>query len=94
MERVWRHIQEDSSDEDIGRAGKAKKEKVPKEVHQCEGCNASGTRCKNPAVEKFSEQWLCFRHFPEDESESEEEPEPEPVPVVVPQKKKGFAPKK
>jgi len=82
MERVWRAINDESTVDDIGRAGKAKKEKAPKEVHQCEGCNALGKRCKNPAVEQFDDEWLCFRHVPTEE----------PEPVVSEPKKVGSKP--
>jgi len=75
MERVWRHIQGKSSDDDLGRAAKPKKEKMKKEIHACSGCKADGTPCKTSGTEEKNGKWFCFRHFDPEESESESESE-------------------
>jgi len=87
MERVWRHVEGNSSDEDLGRAAKPKKEKVKREVHQCSSCNAKGKACGNAATEEKNGKWFCFRHI--DDVEEEEETEPEIVPEP---KKTGVKP--
>ena len=99
MERVWRHIQGDSSDDDLSRAAKPKKEKLKKETHSCFACNAKGAPCGIAATEEYSGHWFCFHHIdnaeelvaakkPVVESEPESESEDEPEEVVVPEKKK------
>jgi hypothetical protein len=90
--RVWRHIQGDSSDDDVSPRSKPKKEKAPKEKHTCFACNAKGSPCGIAATEEYSGHWFCFHHIDnaeelvaaknpvesEPESETESEPEPEP----------------
>ena len=103
MDRVWRHVQGDSSDDDLGRAAKPKKTKPVKEVHTCFACNSKGAPCGIAATEEYSGHWFCFHHIDnatelvaakksvvesEPESDSEEESEEEEEPVVVPEKKK------
>jgi hypothetical protein len=61
--RVWRHIQGDSSDEDVSSRSKPKKEKVVKETHSCFACNAKGAPCGIAATEEHSGKWFCFHHI-------------------------------
>jgi hypothetical protein len=65
MDRVWRHVQGDSSDDDLGRASKPKKEIAKKEIHACSSCNAKGIPCAISANEQIDGKWFCFRHIPE-----------------------------
>ena len=89
MNRVWRHLQGDSSDEDISSRSKPKAPKTPKEKHSCFACNAKGKPCGISATEEYNGVWFCFNHIDnaedlvaakkpvesEQESESEDEPE-------------------
>ena len=68
MERVWRHIQGEGSDEDKGRGNKSKKEKAKKESHACFACNAKGVPCGLVANEEFKGNWFCFRHIDDAET--------------------------
>jgi hypothetical protein len=68
MERVWRHIQGEGSDEDKGRGNKSKKEKSKKESHACFACNAKGIPCGLVANEEFKGKWFCFRHIDDAET--------------------------
>ena len=61
MDRVWRHLQGESSDEDQGRKPKAGK-KVP-EKHACYGTNAAGAPCGLSGSEEFGCHHFCFRHI-------------------------------
>ena len=67
MDRVWRHISEESTDEDISpRSDKKKKEKIEKKVAEkieCAGKTAKGTPCNTPAEnEKIGGKCYCWRH--------------------------------
>ncbi len=63
MDRVWRFIQEESSDEDISpRSEKKKEKKVPEKIECC-GTTAKGTPCNVPAEnEKIGGKCYCWRH--------------------------------
>jgi superfamily II DNA or RNA helicase len=64
MDRVWRFIQEESSDEDISpRSEKKKKEKKVVEKHECCGKTAKGSECQVIAEdEPISGKYYCWRH--------------------------------
>jgi hypothetical protein len=62
MERVWRHIQGESSDEDKSSRGKTKSEKKTAEKFPCAGCNISGTPCGSSGTEVHGEYHFCWRH--------------------------------
>ena len=68
MDRVWRHIQGEGSDDDKGRGAKSKKEKTKIEAHACFACNSKGTPCGLVANEEFDEKWFCHRHINDAES--------------------------
>ena len=63
MDRVWRHIQGESSDEDKSTRGKPKKEKVVAEKHACFGKNSAGGDCAISATETFCGYHFCHRHI-------------------------------
>ena len=65
MDRVWRHLQGESADNDASPRSKAKKIPAKKEPHACFACNAKGAPCGIAATEQFSEEWFCFRHIDE-----------------------------
>ena len=62
MDRVWRHIQGESSDEDKSSRGKAKTEKKTAEKFPCSGCNIAGTPCGSSGTEAHGEYHFCWRH--------------------------------
>jgi len=62
-ERVWRHLQGDSSDEDVSPRSKPKKEKVVKVKHACFACNSKGSPCGISATEEYNGHWFCFHHI-------------------------------
>jgi len=98
MDRVWRHLQGTSSDEDKSSRSKTKVSKKVTEKHACCGFNSKGAPCGLAANEQSGEKWFCFRHIvdvsetlkskaeskvePKVESEDEDEPEITPVKVV------------
>ena len=61
MDRVWRHIQGESSDEDHGRKPKAVK--IVPEKHACYGTNAAGAPCGLSGSEEINGHHFCFRHI-------------------------------
>ena len=63
-ERVWRHLQGETSENDISPRSKPKKV-VPskKEQHQCFACNVKGQPCGIGATEEHNGNWFCFRHI-------------------------------
>jgi hypothetical protein len=62
MDRVWRHIQGESSDEDKSSRSKVKAEKKVAEKFPCSGCNISGTPCGSSGTEAHGEYHFCWRH--------------------------------
>jgi hypothetical protein len=62
-ERVWRHLQGETLDDDISPRSKPKKVPVKKEQHKCFACNSKGQPCGNAGTEEFSGEWFCFRHI-------------------------------
>ena len=73
MDRVWRHIEGESSDDDISPRGKAKKEKKVVEKHECSCKNAKGSMCQITAEEEVKGKWYCSRHVKNISVESEDE---------------------
>jgi hypothetical protein len=63
MDRVWRHIQGESSDEDKSTRGKGKATKVVPEKHACSGTNSSGTACGSSGTEEAGGCYFCWRHI-------------------------------
>ena len=63
MDRVWRHIQGDSSDDDKGRGSKAKKEKKIAEKHICSGFKTDGSPCALSGTEDKGDCWFCYKHI-------------------------------
>jgi hypothetical protein len=63
MDRVWRHIQGESSDEDKSSRSKAKTEKKAAEKFICSGCNIAGAPCGSSGTEEFEGYHFCWRHI-------------------------------
>jgi hypothetical protein len=63
MDRVWRHIQGEGSDEDKGRGGKVKKEKKVAEKHVCSGFKTDGSPCQLSGTEDKGDCWFCYKHI-------------------------------
>jgi hypothetical protein len=66
MDRVWRHNQGQSSDEDISPRSEKMKELKKKPVrvkHECCGVTAKGTSCGIVAEEdSIGGKWYCWKH--------------------------------
>ena len=62
MDRVWRHLQGNNSEDDMSPRGKGKKEKKVSEKHSCYGCTSKGTPCAVVATVEVDGQWFCWRH--------------------------------
>jgi hypothetical protein len=62
MDRVWRHLQGNNSEDDISPRGKPKKEKKVNEKHSCYGCTSKGTPCAAAATVEVDDHWFCWRH--------------------------------
>lgn len=62
MDRVWRHLQGNNSEEDISPRTKPKKEKKINEKHDCYGCTSKGTPCAVAATVEVDGCWFCWRH--------------------------------
>ena len=62
MDRVWRHLQGNNSEDDISPRGKPKKEKKVNEKHSCYGCTSKGTPCAAAATVEVDGHWFCWRH--------------------------------
>ena len=63
MDRVWRHLQGQTSDEDKSSRNKPKKEKKNSEKHACFGKNSAGAECGISATETFCGYHFCHRHI-------------------------------
>jgi len=63
MDRVWRFMQGESSDDDMSSRNKPKKEKKKSESHPCSGCNAKGNPCAVAGNEPYDGHWFCWRHI-------------------------------
>lgn len=62
MDRVWRHLQGENSDDDMSPRTKPKKEKKSNEKHGCYGCTSKGAPCSTAATVEVDGQWFCWRH--------------------------------
>jgi len=62
MDRVWRYLQGNNSDEDISPRNKPKKDKKINEKHDCYGCTSKGTPCAVAATVEVNGCWFCWRH--------------------------------
>jgi len=62
MDRVWRYLQGNNSEEDISPRNKPKKEKKINEKHDCYGCTSKGTPCAVAATVEVDGCWFCWRH--------------------------------
>ena len=87
MDRVWRHLQGTSSDEDKSSRTKTKASKKVDEKHACSGCNSKGAPCGVAGTGEFEGRWFCWRHITDATSSTKPEPEPE----IVPDKPKSKA---
>jgi hypothetical protein len=63
MDRVWRHMQGNGSDEDKSTRNKPKAEKKVPEKHACSGTNVAGVPCGVSATEEFGGCHFCWRHI-------------------------------
>jgi hypothetical protein len=63
MDRVWRHIQGESSDDDKSSRGKPKKEKKVAEKHVCSGFKTDGTPCQISGTEEYENCFFCYKHI-------------------------------
>jgi hypothetical protein len=62
MDRVWRYLQGNNSEEDMSPRNKPKKEKKVNEKHDCYGCTSKGTPCAVAATVEVDGHWFCWRH--------------------------------
>jgi hypothetical protein len=108
MDRVWRHIQGEGSDEDKGRGGKVKKEKKVAEKHVCSGFKTDGSPCQLSGTEDKGECWFCYKHITDADNKGQSstsvkkkskkvaevltEEDEESVPVPISRKNKGKKP--
>jgi len=81
VERVWRHLQGESSDKDTSPRSKPKKADTKKELHACFACNAKGKPCGIGATKQFEDKWFCAHHIDNAEEiiekmSAKKEPEP------------------
>ena len=63
MDRAWRHVNEESSDEDISPRSVEKKTKSKPEKHACCCKNAKGDTCSITAEDQVNDKWYCWRHI-------------------------------
>jgi hypothetical protein len=63
MDRVWRHMQGESSDEDKSTRNKSKAAKKVPEKHVCAGNNIAGVPCGSSGTEEFDGCYFCWRHI-------------------------------
>ena len=64
-ERVWRHLQGESSEDDISSRGKTKTVAAKKvaEKHACSGFKKDGSPCQLSGNEEHSGCWFCYKHI-------------------------------
>jgi hypothetical protein len=62
-DRVWRHLQGESSDEDKSSRGKPKKEKKVSEKHICLGFKLDGSPCQISGTEEKDGCFFCYKHI-------------------------------
>ena len=94
MDRVWRHIQGETSDDDKSSRNKPKKEKVVPVKHVCSGFNNKGDVCGTSGTEEHSGHWFCFRHIIHADKFIAKMTEAAPEPATEAPAKKRRAPKK
>ena len=63
MDRVWRHMQGESSDDDKSTRNKPKAAKKVPEKHVCAGNNIAGVPCGSSGTEEFDGCYFCWRHI-------------------------------
>ena len=63
MDRVWRHIQGESSDDDKSSRNKPKESKKVPEKHVCSGKNLAGVPCGSSGSEEYGGCFFCWRHI-------------------------------
>jgi hypothetical protein len=63
IDRVWRFLQGETSDEDKSSRSKPKANKKTAEKHECSGCNAKGQPCGVAGTEERNNMWFCWRHI-------------------------------
>jgi hypothetical protein len=63
MDRVWRHMQGESSDDDKSTRNKPKASKKVPEKHVCAGNNIAGVPCGSSGTEEFDGCYFCWRHI-------------------------------
>ena len=79
MDRVWRHIQGETSDDDKSSRSKIKAEKKVPEKHICGGTNSSGAPCGVAGTEEFGGCHFCWRHITDAQKFIDKPLLPEPV---------------
>ena len=103
MNRVWRFLQGETSDDDKSSRGKSKAPKKTNEKHECSGCNAKGQPCGVAGTEFRNGMWFCWRHITEADTiaDTKEPKEPkapkdqdESGPAAAPKKKPSSKKKK
>lgn len=65
IERVWRFLQGETSEDDKSSRTKPKTTKKGAEQHQCCGSNAKGLPCGVGASKEHNDMWFCWRHITE-----------------------------
>jgi len=78
--RIWRHLQGETTDEDVSPRSKPKKVPVKKVSHQCFACNAKGQPCGLAADNEHEGEWFCFRHIDSADEIIEKKNAPHPAP--------------
>ena len=63
MDRVWRHLQGTSSEDDKSKRNAPKKEKKTAEKHLCSGFNIKGEECGVAGTEESGGHHFCWRHI-------------------------------
>ena len=63
VDRVWRFLQGELSDDDKSSRTKPKASKKGAEQHQCCGENAKGLPCGVAASKEHNDMWFCWRHI-------------------------------
>jgi hypothetical protein len=94
VERIWRFLQGEASDDDKSPKARVKKEIPKKENHACCGVNSKGEACGTGATEFKFDKWYCWRHIAFVTEPSTEEPEPKTVPETSSKKTQKKSSKK
>jgi hypothetical protein len=101
IDRVWRHLQGETTEDDKSAKTKPKTTKKTAEKHECCGCTAKGAPCGTGGTEEREGLWFCWRHITEaneiiaqKKGSKPSEPEPEEItPAEKQEKPKGKKPK-